>query len=255
MNVIIKQESAVKLFGYDARIMGVVADDKTGRIVNQKILLSKYFNNQKSRITAELRFDDNCGNGHESFSITGTICETNGKSWRETTGGCIHDEIMKHFPRLAHLIPWHLTSTDGPMHYVANTVFHAGNRDCHGLLAGEKRQIKNGSTGAPCWQLVATDGKPIYSLEKHAEGEKPTNTPALEWVAWCRTGEGKERELNHARSSAVWPDATDEELMQEPEALKAVLLARLPALIANFKADMLSCGFEWPVTQNAAEAA
>jgi hypothetical protein len=42
---------------------------------------------------------------------------------------CLHDEIAKAFPELAKYIKWHLCSTDGPMHYVANTVFHA---DEHG---------------------------------------------------------------------------------------------------------------------------
>ena len=59
-----------------------------------------------------------------------------------------------------------------------------------------------------------------------------------------RVGEGKKRELDYARSSAVWPDATDEELMS-PD-LKEVLIARLPKLMADFKEAMLSVGFLWP---------
>jgi len=38
--------------------------------------------------------------------------------------GCLHDEIRQHFPELAHLIKWHLVSTDGPLHYIANTLYH-----------------------------------------------------------------------------------------------------------------------------------
>ena len=74
-------------------------------------------------IKAALRFDDECGNRHNSFSITGEIntCQ----SFADCThvaSGCIHEEIAAHFPELAHLIKWHLCSTDSPMHYVANTI-------------------------------------------------------------------------------------------------------------------------------------
>lgn len=61
-------------------------------------------------------------NGHNRFSITGQIGgDSNGAC------GCIHDEITEHFPALAHLIKWHLFDVTGPMHYVANTVYHASN--------------------------------------------------------------------------------------------------------------------------------
>lgn len=79
-------------------------------------------------IVAKVRYDDECGNGHNSFAITATISERCGNQWRDYCGGCCHEEISKHFPKLAPLIKWHLCASDGPMHYVANTVYHAGNR-------------------------------------------------------------------------------------------------------------------------------
>jgi len=266
MNSIIRQESAVDLFGLRARAFNVVAAD-SGRILNQKIGTSKEYTagGRKYRITAELRFDDQCGNGHEDFSITGTIREYDRGAWREHSGGCIHEDIANRFPQLAHLIKWHLTGIAGPMHYEANTAYLAGDRDCHGLRAGEVRQIRNGRTGELCWELVARnapgvrisgtptgdkfrDGEtvPLFILEKHAQGDAPGAVPVLEWAPWNRVGEGKARQLDAARSAAVWPDATDTELMQEPEALRAALRARLPALLEAFKADMLACGFLWP---------
>lgn len=60
-----------------------------------------------------------------------------------------------------------------------------------------------------------------------------------------REGEGKERDLDAARRVAVWPDATDAELMQEPEELRAALVARLPGLIAAMRADIEAAGFVW----------
>lgn len=130
-------------------------------------------------IRAIIRFDDKCRNGHNTFSITG-------ETW-DGSGGCIHDEIARAFPHLAPFIKWHGVSTDGPTHYVANTVYHAGER----------------------------------------------------------IGEGKKRDFAAARSCAVWPDATDEQLSAEPAELKKMLLARLPALMADFKADIEKLGFEY----------
>jgi hypothetical protein len=147
-------------------------------------------------ITAEVRYDDECGNGHNSFAITGTIRATdrrrvNPRDGGHLAGGCLHDEIAAKFPDLAPFIKWHLSSSDGPMHYIANTVYHASDRD--------------------------------YNA-----------------TAWS---EGKARDLNAARHSAVWPEATDEELTA-PD-LKAKLESRLPALLAAMQADVEALGFVW----------
>lgn len=79
------------------------------------------------KITVHYCFDDACGNGHNTFAITADIDRKakNGR-WVEYSGGCLHDEIRKHFPELAPFIKWHLVSTDGPMHYIANARYHAG---------------------------------------------------------------------------------------------------------------------------------
>ena len=80
-----------------------------------------------------IRYDDECGNGHNSFSITGTTYRDN-KEWG---CGCIHDDIAKFAPELAHLIKWHLTSSDGPMYYIANTMYHARDTDTKDKKAGD----------------------------------------------------------------------------------------------------------------------
>lgn len=91
---------------------------------------------ERYRIRANVRYDDQCGNGHNTFAITG---ETNHyrNGWREDSCGRIHDLIGKHFPELAPYIKWHLVSSDAPLHYAANAIYHASNRDCWGKLAGE----------------------------------------------------------------------------------------------------------------------
>ncbi len=203
-------------------------------------LLMKYDNG--AEITATVRFDDQCGNGHNSFSITGEI-RVPGRRDSEVSG-CIHEEIAQMFPELAPFIKWHLVSTDGPMHYLSNASYHAGDRDCHGLLAGEFRQHHSrgqqngGVEGVPNWVLELPDraARDVYATEKPAP-------VVCEWKPYGRTGEGKKRDLDAARSVAVWPEATDEELCQPREALNAALLARLPALMQQFKRDVESLGF------------
>ena len=168
----------------------------------EKTLRKEYTERGKPYVIyCRVRYDDRCNNGHNTFSITGEIW-TRPKGRDCESCGCIHEEITKHFPELAPFIKWHLCSSDGPLHYLANTVFHASNRDHWGLLKGETRPGK--------YHLI---------------------------------GEGKERQLDCARSSAIWPEATDEQLTQEPEELRAALNARLPGLLAEFRTAIEILGF------------
>ena len=52
--------------------------------------------------------------------------------------------------------------------------------------------------------------------------------------------QGKDRELDSARRSAIWPDATIEQLTD-----REILMARLPALLAELKRDVESLGFTY----------
>ena len=109
----------------------------------------------------EVRHDDDCGNGYNTFTITSEVRN----QFRMISCGCQHEKVAEHFPELASFIRWHLVGTNGPLHYIANTVYHAKNGD-----------------------------------------------------------------LEYARSSAVWPDATLEQL-QDANALQA----RLPELLTEFQ--------------------
>jgi hypothetical protein len=114
-------------------------------------------------IQAEVRYDDECGNGHNTFAVTGTLygkerqrgtkaIKRDGGAWWPSAAGCLHDEIGEAFPELRHLLKWHLTSSDGPMHYIQNTIFLAETADCWGKKKGEPRQ----------WgRVVAFDCSPI----------------------------------------------------------------------------------------------
>lgn len=72
--------------------------------------------NKDSYIEVNIRLNDECKNGFEEFSITGRY-----KSKTEELGGCIHEEIAKHFPEFKIFIDLHLSDYKGmPMYSVAN---------------------------------------------------------------------------------------------------------------------------------------
>lgn len=242
-----------------------------------------------SNITIEVRFDDNCKNGHMTFAVTGSVWEP---GLGDTTGGAIHGEVAKAFPELAHLNKWHLVSTDGPMHGVANALYHAGDLDHQGKRKGEawawdthiqffgfpisfkikdsfKVFLEEAIKSRQILELVSIEHKkadypyaPRYTFKGYGKEwhDCPfdTKTEAEQWLAAMSMdtppefirlptlfSEGKERNLEAARNCAVWPEATDEQLMLPKEELKALLEARLPMLLEAFKADMTACGFEW----------
>lgn len=180
-------------------------------------------NGREYVLIAKVRYDDECGNGHNTFAITGEI-------WQAKSGR-IHEDIAKRLPELAPYIKWHLVSSDGPMHYIANTVYHAqgyGPRYAWIYYTGPSDPL--GIEGAKERLL----GYERADKAKEAEGQ-----PGYRIVWDEKTA--KEANLDHARSSAVWPDATDEDLLAP--GLKGRLQARLPRLMEEFKAAVESLGF------------
>lgn len=193
------------------------------------------FKQPNGKLCVELRYDDQCGNGYNTFSITGELWDYARHRNEPITCGCIHDEIAKLTPHLAKYTPWHLVSSSGPMHYLDNTIYHADARDRYGLLKGEVKHIKNGKTGELCWVREESE------QPKYLDGPVCPDPVLLKYVPLTRIGVGRERGLDAARSIAVWPDATDEELSVETMALAD----RLPNLMREFKAAMLELGFEY----------
>ena len=191
---------------------------------------------EKVDIIVKIRLDDQCGNGHNTFSITASVDKTGKRNDSAMiTCGCCHNIVAKYFPQLKKYIKWHLCNTDEPLHYIANTIYHAGSRDCWGLKKGEVRQLKNSKTGELRWKLEE-HGKIAKNIDSNTEPTLPNIK--LKYVPWCRVGEGKESDLKAARSSAIWEDATLEQLLDEK-----LLKARHPALMAEFKKDVESLGF------------
>jgi hypothetical protein len=160
------------------------------------------------------------------------------------TCGCIHEELIEHFPILCEAILFHLCTTDGPLHYLENTLYHASeNKPTHAWVYylgkkasdplglgddGEKKRLLGYFTDFAIKAVGACD-TPGYSVEWDMKTIKVRN-------------------LDHARLTAIWPEATDEELSVPGEELKAVLLARLPALMERFKKCIESLGFTYTET-------
>lgn len=240
-----------------------------------------------------VRFDDQCGNGHDTFSITGDVWSYNGT--RDVVAcGCLHDDIREVFPELAGLIKWHLCSTDGPMHYEANAVYLAGDRDYNGKRAGEALRWSRVMMFDDVPVMHAVDDRlgewleerlasgDIISLQRinhPREPEEPETFGAhyapvgyeCQWsqAPWRSAGEarrfckalnkcevvftkvvtqrseGKERQLDAARDAAVWPGASDAQLSVGPEALRAALRERLPALLEEMRRDLEGAGLAW----------
>ncbi len=226
---------------------------KTVLTKNQKKTFSRNFEDGGIVYTLKvsIRYDDECGNGHNTFAITGEIREAGRRSI--ISCGCLHDDIVKVFPEYEHLIKWHLCSSDGPMHYIANTVYHVGDTDCNKLRKGEYDSftyhvVVEGSTLFKS-KIFYSFRNWLHRDEAKAEAEaflqniKPELNPKIVQVGSGKPSEGKERELDVARSCAIWPDATDKELVS-PD-LKANLEQRLPALMAEFKSVIENLGFTY----------
>lgn len=248
------------ILGVPGRFLPVAGGETRGRPVirsqqftsewrSSPALAEAYGPGAKMRVN--IRFDDESRNGRETFSIAADVITA--ESHRKDAAACgrLHDDICQFFPELADLIQWHLCSTDGPMHYPGNAVYLAGDRDYHGLRKGEQRQIV--SPKGPVWErrLFTPGGaevKPVAGLTPTHHGDAPptetTETLIIRWFPVMRTGKGKDRELDAARRAAIWPEATDADLMRRD--LREALMARLPDLMQRFKAAMLAAGLRYP---------
>ena len=78
----------------------------------------------KEKIEVSIRLSDPCCNGHNDFAITATIWELRGKRWVDVAGGCLHEEILKHFPQFQIFVDLHLCDDNGvPMYPIANNPY------------------------------------------------------------------------------------------------------------------------------------
>lgn len=88
-----------------------------------KYSVSKEF--EGGKITVTIRLSDDCKNGVCDFAITADIYELHaGGYYKWVSGGCCHDEILKHFPEFSDFIRLHLSNVYGqPTHPVGNGLY------------------------------------------------------------------------------------------------------------------------------------
>jgi hypothetical protein len=262
-----------------------------------------------AEMNVEIRFDDQCKNGHNSFAITASIYTPRSRRMGDIeSGGCLHEEIARVFPELAGFVQWHLFDTNAPMHYIANTLYHATNwadsryepgTPCQWETRARfghfpitfvfskrfreyltariehsrstlktnpahvekfepvpvpyvKRNDGSNYDFGPHYTVTGDDCKewheaPFKSLSEAQEFCEALNTYELTFEKIPTKYAGtKERDLKAARSVACWPEATDEQLSAPPAELKKALEARLPELMARFRAAIeKECGFQY----------
>jgi hypothetical protein len=80
------------------------------------------------KITATAVLHQHQGNSAPHFSITADIYHPRARDI--DAGGCLHDEIARHFPALIKFLPLHLSDNTGrPMHAAANAKYWADQSD------------------------------------------------------------------------------------------------------------------------------
>lgn len=89
--------------------------------------------------------------------------------WRKTGyGGASRENMLQFWPEHAAAVDYHGCSLSGPLHYIANTVYFAGKRDCFGWEPGEQRRHKE--SGLPLWKA---DTKRVYHVVESLDRPAP----------------------------------------------------------------------------------
>ena len=195
-----------------------------------------FIDGKRGAIILNLRYDDKCDNNHNTFSITGEIYEStyrpyedkltlsSGKNVYLSSCGCIHKEIEKYFPDFKHLIKWHGCTSEGPLHYIANTLYHANRIEkyLNFVYLTDSEFNFDKLLGI----FSDDDAKKLQEKYINIRIEKKPNPM------------NKDIDIESARKTAIWPDGTIEDLQD-----KEKLLKRLPELMQEFKKDMENLGF------------
>lgn len=165
------------------------------------------------RIRATYGFH-NTGNREAHFSITGEVEEEQGKRWELLACGCLHADIVHHFPALTPLIKWHLCfNKEGPMHYLSSGVYH--------------------------WQRILMR---VPDSSKHFASTVVLGALEGDELQVMESDNGVAVSFRSGRTVEI--DTTVESTSEER--LREVLVQRLPLLLKAMAVDMRAAGVDMP---------
>lgn len=97
-----------------------------------------------AQLTVTIRHDDSYSNGHNSFSFRARVTTFESRRRNDSAAfRAMSEEVSRLFPELAPLEKWHTTSTDGPTHYIENTMYWLGYRGYCDGKPGAPPNLKN----------------------------------------------------------------------------------------------------------------
>jgi hypothetical protein len=140
-----------------------------------------YENGYKHRIKVRAELVHLDGNSSPYFSITGEVDrQAKNNRWMQEKCGCIHDDIIKHFPKLQPLVDIHLSDENGvPMHAYANAGYWAG----HCKIQPEK----NTDILAKHLRVSKDQANEMTTYINHHYGEfDKITTPESAWENTCQ---------------------------------------------------------------------
>ena len=138
-----------------------------------------YENGEKYSIEVIVELVQRDGNDNAYFSTTGEILR-HAKNGRKVSDawGCIHDDIIKHFPQLQLLVDIHLSDEEGvPMHAYANAAY----------WAGHDGKEKDSDTLAKHLRVSKDQANEMTTYINHHYGEfDKITTPKQAWENTCK---------------------------------------------------------------------
>ena len=104
-----------------------------GKVANElRYSASKMYNEDGNtfKIIVKISLDDECKNICCDWSITGNIYrrKKNG-GFEDWKGGCVHEDILKHFPEFKKFVDLHLSDWHGAPIYAAENGYYIMNKD------------------------------------------------------------------------------------------------------------------------------
>jgi hypothetical protein len=161
-------------------------------------------NNQKHRIKVIAEFHS-LANQAPYFSITGEVDrQAKNNRWMPFLSGCIHEEILEHFPELQPLVAVHLADQNGvPMHAYANAAYWAGYT---------KYQQRDISKLAKHLRVTEWFAKDLIGWIEHNYGTDfdALTTPAMAWAGTCEDNSLLEQWESQAKFAKSMLNAVEE---------------------------------------------